>query len=1015
MLRDLEAAVRAYLIPTGQPSDGSPSTDIGPSAWRLVFDTETLMGGLGQGLRVLAYQVRVRDRLFEAGFAYDPRALSTAEIATLERYAAAHGVPLLTHRQFVLDVLERILVHRRGLLIGFNLPFDLSRIASGHSRVGAARGTGGRVDRSMLGGVSFSFPGTDMRIQVKRTSARGAFIRLALGPGSSPEKRNRKRGGKAPDHRGYVVDVATFGGALLGRKLSLRTLGELLGTEHQKSSVDFAGPIGDALLDYAANDVQVTWECFVALRDRYDAFGLTRTPPWRIHSEASLGKAHLREMGITPWRAMQPEFPVDLLAAILENYYGGRVACGIRSMAVPVVLVDFASQYPTASTLMGMWPYHLATGVEFEEGDPAETQAWLERITVDDVLDPAFWSGLHAIVLVDPAGCRLPTRATYAPPRRTGRGRSAAPSRNVALPVRRDHTAQWWALPDAVAAVLEGGTAPRILRVIRFCPKGPQANLQSIDVAGDPRYRVDPLADDFVRRLVELRTALRHDAAETCEAGDERLARELDARAGTLKKAGNSTAYGIPIEVNVTDLGRTIDVQVARPDGTTYAPPSVHRDEAPGVWFHPLVAALVVAGGRLLLAAAMRLVHDAGGTYAYTDTDSLCILATPDGGLVEPRGARAGRTAPLRALSWAQVDAITERFEALNPYDRALVPGSILNRVEVNYDPETGAQRELFCFSIAAKRYALFTLDPDGQPHIARDRKEAYRSEHALGHLLSPHGRANGSEGPDWFSEWWEYLLRLELGVPAERPAWFDDPAFGALSVTSAQDERAFRRYNAARPYAEQVRPWGFVMTVHAHPLVRTAAGPRVLVSPREDDPDKRDDLAWFDRLDPSGEALRIRTGDPTFLIPGTVTVASYGDSFEEFRRHPESKAAGPDGEPCHPWTRGQLAPLDVEVTRLVRIGKETPRLAVDPRSGEASSFSVAEYRERACTGCGRPIAGDRKWCGDACRKRMERRRMVRPRTCAGCGTQLSTGQRKWCSEACRKRTERARANSEPG
>jgi predicted nucleic acid-binding Zn ribbon protein len=861
----------------------------------------------------------------------------------------------------------------------------------------------------MLGGVSFAFPGTDMRIQVKRTSARGAFIRLALGTGSTPEERNRSRGGTAPDHRGYFVDVSTIGGALFGRKLSLGTLAELLGTEHRKSSVDFAGLVDAPLLDYAANDVQVTWECFVALRDRYAAFGLTGTPLWRLHSEASLGKAHLREMGLTPWRAMQPDFPPDLLAAILETYYGGRVECGIRGVAVPGVLVDFTSQYPTVSALMQMWPYHVATGIEAIEGDPAEVQARLDHVTVDDVLDPAFWPALHAIVLVDPAGCRLLTRAHFARPSRTPGRRPRAASRNVALPIRRDHTPQWWTLADAVAAVLEGDKAPRILRVVRFRRKGAQANLQPIEVAGDPRYRVDPLADDFVRRLVELRTALRQDARAAQALGDERRARELEARAGSLKKSANSIAYGVPIEVDVTDFGKTIEVRVARPDGSTYDPPGVHRLEAPGTWFHPLVATLVVAGGRLLLAAAMRLVHDAGGTYAFTDTDSLFVVATRDGGLVEPQGVAAGRAAPVSALSWGQVDGIVERFDRLNPYDRNLVPGSILALVDVNFDPDTGERREIWCYAIAAKRYTLFTLDSDGRPHIAWGRTEAHRSEHALGHLLSPYGRVPGRNAPDWVSEWWEYLLCRELEVPADRPSWFHDPAYGALSVTSAQDERAFRRFNAGRPYAEQVRPWGFVMTAHPHHLVRAAKGPRVLVTPREDDPAKRVNLVWFDRADPSGSVYGIRTGDPTYVVPGSITVASYSGYFEEFRRHPESKAAGPDGEPCHPWTRGQLGPLEVEVTRIVRIGKETPRLAVDPRSGEASSFSAAEYRERTCAGCGQPIARDCRWCSEACRKKTARRLRARPRTCGRCGTALRASQRKWCSEACRKRAARAR------
>ena len=47
MLRDLEAAVRAYVVPAAKPSDAAPFKDTGPSGWHLVFDTETLTGLLG--------------------------------------------------------------------------------------------------------------------------------------------------------------------------------------------------------------------------------------------------------------------------------------------------------------------------------------------------------------------------------------------------------------------------------------------------------------------------------------------------------------------------------------------------------------------------------------------------------------------------------------------------------------------------------------------------------------------------------------------------------------------------------------------------------------------------------------------------------------------------------------------------------------------------------------------------------------------------------------------------------
>lgn len=983
--------------------------DPGPSQFSLVFDTETTMA-ISQQLRVLAYQVHEGADLVESGFAFNPDGVAELELAALRRHADVRGLMVQPLRDFITEVLVPIFVEKRGLLVGFNLPFDISRIASGHGRVAPGRGPDRSVDHSMVGGVSFRFDGTDVRVQVKRTSARGAFIRLALGTGTSVEKLNREHGGNMADHRGYVVDVSTIAGAMLGRKLSLKRTAEILGTKHQKLDVDLGRAIDDELLRYAMNDVDVTWDCFVDLGARYEALGLVQTPIWRIQSEASIGKAHLREMGLVPWRQSQPDFPPHLLAGLMESYCGGRVECGIRAVPVPGVLVDFTSQYPTVSTLMGTWRFHIATGIEAVEEPPDAVQTMLAAVTADDVLRPDFWRTLDAIVWLVPTTARLPTRADYTEPTASRRRRSgsAPTTRNLALPVRTDGLPQWWTLADAVASVLLTGQAPRVLRVLRYRPIGLQEGLSTIAVVGLASGRVDPYGEDFVRRLVELRKTTTREAAAARASGRIRLADELDARSLAIKKAANSIAYGVPIEVNVTESGTPTTIRVYQPDESTYDAFGIHRTEDPGKWFHPLIATLVVAGGRLLLATAERLVRNVGGTFAYCDTDGMFVVATEAGGWVTPTGVAADRSvAPIPALSWAQVDATADRFEALNPYDRAIIPGSILSIVDVAYDPETGERREVWCYSIAAKRYVLFTIDPAGRPRVAISSSGPHRSEHALGHLLPP----VDPSAEDWVSHWWEHLLCLELDIADAPPDWFEHPAVGTLTVTSAQDERAFATYNQPRPYQDRVRPWGFAMTAHPHPLARLGGGPRVLVAPRATDPTQRLTADWFDRASPGGDRFEIRVGDPTFVVPGVVVVQSCGDYFEEFRRHPEVKAAGPDGERCHTWTRGQLGPRDIEVTGLVRISKETGRLATDPASGEASSSLAIEYRESVCEGCGLVIPFTNKWCSDACRKRTKRRLGRETRKCGWCGSLLPAGKRKWCSDLCRKREARAHQN----
>jgi hypothetical protein len=134
--------------------------------------------------------------------------------------------------------------------------------------------------------------------------------------------------------------------------------------------------------------------------------------------------------------------------------------------------------------------------------------------------------------------------------------------------------------------------------------------------------------------------------------------------------------------------------------------------EEPGRFFYPPLAALITAGARLMLTLLERSITDLGGTWAFCDTDSMAIVATEEGGLIPcPGGPHrlADGGAAIRALSWVQVNDVVTRFEALNPYDRAAVPGSILKVEDVNFDPGTGVRRELRCQAISAKRYALFT------------------------------------------------------------------------------------------------------------------------------------------------------------------------------------------------------------------------------------------------------------------------------------------------------------------
>ena len=55
------------------------------------------------------------------------------------------------------------------------------------------------------------------------------------------------------------------------------------------------------------------------------------TPLSRILSEASIGKAYLKQMNIRPWHELQPDAPKELNGLIMSTYFGGRAEVHLRA------------------------------------------------------------------------------------------------------------------------------------------------------------------------------------------------------------------------------------------------------------------------------------------------------------------------------------------------------------------------------------------------------------------------------------------------------------------------------------------------------------------------------------------------------------------------------------------------------------------------------------------------------------------------------------------------------------
>ncbi|HZZ23522.1 MAG TPA: hypothetical protein VFE60_13525 [Roseiarcus sp.] len=251
-------------------------------------------------------------------------------------------------------------------IVGFNLPFDLSRLAISHA---SAR-------RSMRGGFSLTLSEDWPPVAVKHLSQRSAWIRFT---GDRPvtdtraeEETDDDPEDETPDeindktgpNRGYFVDVKTLAAALTSRSHSLASLSALLKVPTpKKESDEHGGALTPDYVRYGLRDVQTTWECFDHLARRFASFGLHDTGLYELYSEASLGKAYLQTMGVKPWREVQQDFPLRLVGAIMSAYFGGRAEVHIRRHITPVVHTDFLSMYPTVCTLMGLWNFVRANGV----------------------------------------------------------------------------------------------------------------------------------------------------------------------------------------------------------------------------------------------------------------------------------------------------------------------------------------------------------------------------------------------------------------------------------------------------------------------------------------------------------------------------------------------------------------------------------------------------------------------------------------------------------------------------
>jgi hypothetical protein len=798
-----------------------------------------------------------------------------------------------------LKLFYRIAYEDRALVIGYDLPYHLSRLAADWRAVKKGDNVGGWrlilwTFRDHETGEERPSAGWRPSIILKQAAPNVTFIEFT-------GRRADKNGMRGSRYRGEFLDVSNLAHALTGRH---RTLGEACAafTGEALEKCAEPGQLTPNCIDAHRTELRATVSLAGVLLELFDRLHPVsrgsggRLLETRLYSPGGLARAYLRSAGYK-----MTGVPQDRIGAAVSAFYGGWAEVQLRGKA-PIVQVDFRRQYQTVFVLQGLQDLLAAEQLAFVD-DTAAIRSFVDSLALDDLVLPETWPKLSVLCWIKPAGEILPVRAAFSNGTGTDRFTMAMTERHSDKPVVAF-------LADVIAAKLLSGRAPEIVRAERIAPEG-QQQLRKARLFGGARF--DPGKDQLFKLLVE--------EGERFNRGDKRYANiPAPVRAAILpgvKAIGNIGCFGTLIETRGVDLlpGRREEVSLLT-DGEPVRTALAHPED-PGPIACPPLAGLVTAGGRLLLAMVHRFVADRGGIVAACDTDGGHIVATPEGGTTysETRGAdyhEGGPAQPIRALSFAEVAEIAACFEPLNLFNRALLPGSPLQ--------VKAAGNGHF---ISPKRYAITA--PDGS---FIDYKESI-----LGMLSPP--------WDGWIEEAWRALWDIWDGRPPVRRPWFDLPALRRLAVTSPAYARELKGLSSSRP-------WNHFFAALAIGRKPDEVHPRreVVIAPSDPDPEKWAALPWH----LAGTGDRVQFGKPDGEGV-TWRLRTIGDFLTSYARHSIPEMLAPDGSRCGAFTRGVLRRRPLRDGERWLLLKEAAVYGDDPNS----AFSMPQpemIRQAAPEGC---------------------------------------------------------------
>ena len=228
-----------------------------------------------------------------------------------------------------------------------------------------------------------------------------------------------------------MLDAKTLAFALTDQGINLEGACELFGVEHGKQKVKRHGIVTPKYIDYNRRDVLATYELTEKLLAEY-ALHPIPLQATKAYSAASIGKAYLEAMGVTPLLARMPDFPKRYLGYAESAFFGGRASAHVRKVPVPIVYTDFMSQYSTVNVLMGLWNFVTARRDSRRREMPARSSQRCCERSPEWLLDQATGSASQA----SRASSRMATCCRCEPSTAVTIGRSASTTSMRAATIR---------------------------------------------------------------------------------------------------------------------------------------------------------------------------------------------------------------------------------------------------------------------------------------------------------------------------------------------------------------------------------------------------------------------------------------------------------------------------------------------------------------------------------------------------------------------------------------------------